>query len=167
MTISSKRQHLTGSKKSMDMRAEFESVDYVFLREYVSELEAEALSAFEADSYDDDSDSIVSALTASRPSDSNQRDIIDRFLQCNNKRIVIDESLVLDDESDVLGGVEITTTSALDANFASEQLAQIYLDQGLYSKSIDIYRQLSLLNSEKSAYFAEQIAQIEILKHKK
>ena len=43
----------------------------------------------------------------------------------------------------------------------SEDLAEIYEKQGLYCEAIDTYRKLSLLNSEKSVYFARQIADIE------
>ena len=48
-----------------------------------------------------------------------------------------------------------------DDDFVSEELAEIYLNQGLYSQAIDTYRKLSLLNSEKSIYFAGLIAKIE------
>ncbi len=155
------------------MAADFDSVDFSFLREYISELECEAATieqeeVLESLDGEESEESIVGdLLTMDHPVETTQRDIIDRFLQCHNTRIVIDESLVIDEESDELGDVEIAPSASLDPNFASEELAKIYRDQGLYSKSIDIYRQLSLLNSEKSAYFAEQIAQIEIIKHKK
>ena len=46
-------------------------------------------------------------------------------------------------------------------DIVSEELAEIYLNQGLYSEAIDTYRKLSLLNSEKSIYFAGLIAKIE------
>lgn len=43
----------------------------------------------------------------------------------------------------------------------SEELAEIYLSQGLKSKACDIYSKLSLLYPEKSVYFANLIKQIE------
>jgi tetratricopeptide (TPR) repeat protein len=48
-----------------------------------------------------------------------------------------------------------------DDDMVSEELAEIYLNQGLYDEAIDTYRKLSLLNSEKSIYFAGLIAKIE------
>ena len=39
----------------------------------------------------------------------------------------------------------------------TEELAAIYLAQGLTGPAVEIYRRLSLLNPEKSVYFAEII----------
>ena len=51
-----------------------------------------------------------------------------------------------------------------EGEYVSEELAKIYLDQGLYDQASTIYRQLSLHNPEKSVYFAEIIARIDKLK---
>ncbi len=79
-------------------------------------------------------------------------DLIARFLKRDDYRIVAEEGaaedlseLDIDDEEDMV----------------SEELAEIYLNQGLYDAAIDTYRKLSLLNSEKSVYFAGLIAEIE------
>ena len=79
-------------------------------------------------------------------------DLIDRFLRRTNYRIVADE-----------GEAEDIATPQIDDSeeLVSEDLAEIYLNQGLYEEAIAIYRKLSLLNSEKSIYFAELIAKIE------
>ncbi len=79
-------------------------------------------------------------------------ELIDRFLTLDNYRITAEEGdaeelseAQFDDEDDIV----------------SEELAEIYINQGLYSHAIDTYRKLSLLNSEKSIYFAGLIAKIE------
>lgn len=79
-------------------------------------------------------------------------DLIDRFLKRDDYRIVAEEGSAED-----LSAVEIEE----EEDLVSEELAEIYLKQGLYSEAIDTYRKLSLVNSEKSIYFAGLIAEIE------
>ncbi len=79
-------------------------------------------------------------------------DIIDRFLKRNDYRITAE-----DGDADDISKVEIEDADDL----VSEELAELYANQHLYAEAIDTYRKLSLLNSEKSIYFAGLIAQLE------
>ncbi len=81
-------------------------------------------------------------------------EVIDRFLQEDHLRIVAGEDASVD---------EVRTVADLndDEELVSESLAEIYLAQGLSDRAIAIYRKLSLLNPEKSVYFAELIGKIE------
>jgi addiction module RelB/DinJ family antitoxin len=81
-------------------------------------------------------------------------DIIDKFLRSEPRRIVAEEGDVTDD---------IVTEPELDEDdeFVSEELAEVYLMQGLKDMAKETYRKLSLLNPEKSVYFAEIISKID------
>ena len=81
-------------------------------------------------------------------------DVIDRFLTNDDLRIVAQEG-----EPEC----EVVVDAAFDEedDVVSEELAEIYLAQGLKEEAKAIYRKLSLLNPEKSVYFAELIAKIE------
>ena len=48
-----------------------------------------------------------------------------------------------------------------DDEFYTEELAQIYENQGLFKQARDIYVKLSLRESKKSVYFAEIIARLD------
>jgi hypothetical protein len=49
-----------------------------------------------------------------------------------------------------------------EGGFVTETLARIYINQGYYSKAIDIYTELSLKFPEKSSYFASQIELVKV-----
>lgn len=91
----------------------------------------------------------VRALTA-----LSSLDVIDRFLREEDLRIVAGEGEPVD---------EVVTEARLDDEdeLVSEELAEIYLAQGLRDKAIAIYRKLSLRNPEKSVYFAALIGKLE------
>lgn len=80
-------------------------------------------------------------------------EIIDLFLQLDDYKIVADEA---DDAA------EIRTSAELDDedDLVSEELAEVYIAQGMKAKAIEIYRKLSLLNTEKSIYFAKKIEKL-------
>ena len=81
-------------------------------------------------------------------------EIIDRFLRLDDYRIVAESDGAEED---------ITIEAEFDDedDLVSEDLAEVYLAQGLKSAAIEIYRKLSLLNPEKSIYFAEKIEKLE------
>ena len=81
-------------------------------------------------------------------------EIIERFLRKNDYRIVAEEGEVEQ---------EIVTSADIDdeEDMVSEELAEVYLAQGLKDMAKETYRKLSLLNPEKSVYFAEIISKID------
>ena len=81
-------------------------------------------------------------------------DIIDRFLSSEPRRIVAEEGEVNE---------EIVTEAEFDdeEEMVSEELAEVYLAQGLKDMAKETYRKLSLLNPEKSIYFAGIISKID------
>ena len=81
-------------------------------------------------------------------------DIVDKFLRSEHHRIVAEEGEV---EQEVVTSAELDDEDDL----VSEELAEVYLSQGLKDMAIETYRKLSLLNPEKSIYFAEIISKIE------
>ena len=86
--------------------------------------------------------------------EESEGEIISRFLRKGDYRIVAEEG---EADGNVCTEAEIDD----EDDIVSEELAEIYLLQGLKCEAIEIYRKLSLLNSEKSVYFAEKIANIE------
>ena len=94
------------------------------------------------------------AVDLDKIAEESEGEIISRFLRKTDSRIVAEEGNV---EGDVRTEAEIDD----EDDIVSEELAEIYLAQGLKCEAIEIYRKLSLLNSEKSAYFAEKIENIE------
>lgn len=86
--------------------------------------------------------------------DFSSEDIIVRFLLEDDLRIVAEEG---EAEGEVLTEAHLDD----DDEVVSEELAEIYLVQGLRDRAVAIYRKLSLRNPEKSVYFAELISKIE------
>ena len=81
-------------------------------------------------------------------------DIIDRFLRAESHRIVAEEG-------EVEREITIEAEFSEEDDMVSEELAEVYLAQGLKDMAIETYRKLSLLNPEKSIYFAEIISKID------
>jgi hypothetical protein len=83
-----------------------------------------------------------------------QSDLIDKFIIANPRiEPVRDKSdHPIEDKSNQF--------SEEKGGFITETLAKIYVNQGYYSKAIDIYEKLSLKFPEKSSYFAAQIEKV-------
>ena len=88
-----------------------------------------------------------------------QSDLIDKFILANPR-------IEPRKEKSETPLVDISTPFVEEREgFVTETLARIYINQGYYSRAIDIYERLSLKFPEKSSYFASQIEKIkELLK---
>ncbi len=94
---------------------------------------------------------IGTATTCSRKGS----DLIEKFLMKGEYRIVPDDATPDEDAAERSAQFDISD------DFISEELAEIYLAQGLNRQAKKIYERLSLLNPEKSIYFAEIIEGID------
>jgi hypothetical protein len=105
---------------------------------------------------DDDKMQLLNAygVDIEKLAEESEGELINRFLRKNDYRIVAEEG---DVESDIRTEAELDD----EDDIVSEELAEIYLAQGMKNEAKEIYRKLSLLNSEKSIYFAEKIEKIE------
>lgn len=117
--------------------------------EIASEQEAEAAEQPQAED-----------APAEKPQGSKPSDLIDRFLGGDN--------LPAAPKAEFFNPTNMARMSLVDDSaFVSETLAEIYVRQQYYEKALEAFRQLSLANPEKSAYFASRIAEINRLKKKK
>ena len=95
----------------------------------------------------------ASHLAVSQP--ASKEAIIDRFIQ--------DEPKISRPRTAFFSPTDTSMRSNLDdEEIVSETLALLYAKQGNIQKAIHIYEKLSLLNQEKSRYFAAQIQQLTI-----
>jgi len=84
-------------------------------------------------------------------------ELIDRFIRINPsiERLTPGEVQPVKDLS--------APSTEEQGKFITETLAKIYINQGYYSRAINIYEKLSLQYPEKSAYFASRIEKIKEL----
>ena len=109
---------------------------------------------FEAARVIDEKSSLRHDIDFDRIREVSEGEIIERFLRKGDYRIVAEEG-------DTDEAICTEPTFDEEEDLASEELAEIYLAQGLKSEAIEIYRKLCLLNPEKIAYFAEKIDSLE------
>jgi hypothetical protein len=83
-----------------------------------------------------------------------QSQLIDKFIIGNPRIEPNKEKSILNTEDISRPFVEE------EGGFVTETLARIYINQGYYSKAIDIYEKLCLKFPEKSSYFASQIEKV-------
>ncbi|MFR9619873.1 MAG: hypothetical protein SNH63_01485 [Rikenellaceae bacterium] len=96
---------------------------------------------------------LVSCMSDDEPQPSSA-DLIDKFLSLSDFRIEapVDEEVDVEQDWEL---VDVEYDSDPKDEFVSEELARIYLKQGLYAEAKEIYSKLSLQYSEKSIYFAD------------
>ena len=82
-------------------------------------------------------------------------ELIENFLSKGEHRIIPDDNTPEYDAAENSSVLNITD------DMVSEELAEIYLAQGLKAQAREIYARLSLLNPEKSIYFADIIGKID------
>jgi len=94
------------------------------------------------------------ANTIAAPLKQIQSELIDKFIIANPRiEPIRDKSLPHQDDIS-------KPFVENEGGFVTETLARIYINQGYYSKAIDIYEKLSLRFPEKSSYFASQIEKV-------
>jgi len=98
------------------------------------------------------------AEVKSEPEKNKTRDVIDRFLN-NQEKIIRPKADARNEEK-----ASAKETTAFEGDeLMTETLAKIYVKQGHYSKALKIFEKLSLKYPEKSVYFAQQIEKVEKL----
>lgn len=80
--------------------------------------------------------------------------LIDTFLEQDKGKLTLNENPLLKPEIDTNPA---DTPKSAEEGYYTETLARIYIKQGNYSKALEIIRQLSLENTKKNVYFADQI----------
>lgn len=86
-------------------------------------------------------------------------ELIDSFLNAGDYKVVPRDDEVFD-KSLLEEGAD-ASAAAEDDEFVSEDLAEIYRQQGLLEQARELYVRLSLINPKKSVYFAEIISEID------
>ena len=88
------------------------------------------------------------------------QNLIDTFIEQDRGKIILNENPTLKPELEPEATEE---EKGSGEGVYTETLARIYIKQGKYSKALEIIKHLSLVDSEKNAYFADQIRFLEKL----
>ena len=88
------------------------------------------------------------------------QNLIDTFIEHDKGKIVLNENPTLKPE---IEPEQQEMEKEAGDDIYTETMARIYIKQGKYSKALEIIRRLSLVDSEKNAYFADQIRFLEKL----
>lgn len=96
-------------------------------------------------------------IEANNSPNSPQNEIITKFIEIN-PRIIPPIKI-----SDAISA-DILSENITEEEPVSEILAEIYISQKLFDKAESCYKKLSLLNPEKSTYFADLISKLKINK---
>ncbi len=88
------------------------------------------------------------------------QDLIDTFIEQDKGKIVLNENPTLKPE---IEDNAADMPEQAENDIYTETMARIYIKQGKYSRALEIIRRLSLQDSEKNAYFADQIRFLEKL----
>jgi hypothetical protein len=114
-----------------------------------------------------DLDEDISLISLVPEDVSENHDVADK----NSKKLIqselIDKFIIANPRIETIRDKTIVITEDISKHFVEESgglvtetLAKIYVNQGYYSKAIDIYEKLSLKFPEKSSYFASQIEKV-------
>lgn len=87
--------------------------------------------------------------------------LIDNFLENDGGKITIPEQENEERETPRTDVSYENDKDELQTDYYTESLAKVYIKQGNYPKALEIIRQLNLNNSEKNAYFADQMRFLE------
>lgn len=143
------KEYIEGVAEGVAVEALLEEYPWFSTARAISEYEAAGLVTLPSGAT---SSLVLGVVRGDVIGEESEGEIIDRFLGLDDYRIVADEA-ASDAEAAVLTEAELDDEDDL----VSEELAEVYLAQGLKNEAIEIYRKLSLLNTEKSIYFARKI----------
>jgi len=115
------------------------------VKKRLAEIKAEKIHDVNVDEYNPEGSRIPDPLPA-----ADKKKLIDKF--------ILEEPRISKPKATFFNPTDSAVRSNLDEEeIVSETLAQLYAKQGNIQKAVHIYEKLSLLNQEKSRYFATQI----------
>jgi len=148
-------KHVTGSADLLELDGEENRADCL-----VTEGETNVIGLSQPQQDTDEYVINISELKSESEAEEHkltQADLIDKFIQTSPRL----DRMTHGGEHPV---VDLAEQSAKEeAPFITETIAKIYVNQGYYSKAINIYEKLTLQFPEKSAYFASRIEKIKDL----